>query len=199
MKKYIPEHKVQRMRNLATKKFGNKTKIQIGYGNSTEDHVEGDIWEEKGKKWTIKNGITQSVTKLDNIRKSVLMPLVCPKCETKVMKGSLDKIFWRLYKECSDCKISEETYLKITDREKYLEYEKDVMQKNLKTYIKDMQMLADDFISATNRKGYITEAGKIEDWSKQNTEELSNKIKTKIDNMEKDLTKKFDNVHKEQS
>ena len=32
MKKYIPEHKVQRMRNLATKKFGKKTKI----GNSTK-------------------------------------------------------------------------------------------------------------------------------------------------------------------
>ena len=51
MKKYIPEHKVQRMRNLATKKFGKKTKIQIGYGNFTEEHKEGDIWEEKGKKW----------------------------------------------------------------------------------------------------------------------------------------------------
>ena len=31
MKKYIPEHKVQRMRNLVTKNFGDKTKIQVGY------------------------------------------------------------------------------------------------------------------------------------------------------------------------
>ena len=43
MKKYIPEHKVQRMRNLATKKFGAKTKVQVGYGKVETDHVEGDI------------------------------------------------------------------------------------------------------------------------------------------------------------
>ena len=43
MKKYIPEHKVQRMRNLVSKKFGDKTKIQIGYGSSEEKHVEGDV------------------------------------------------------------------------------------------------------------------------------------------------------------
>jgi len=189
MKKYIPEHKVQRMRNLATKKFGKKTKIQIGYGNFTEEHKEGDIWEEKGKKWTIKNGITQSVTKLDSVRQSVLMPLVCPKCNTKPMKGQLDKLFWRLYKECSDCKITEETSLKIADREKYLEYEKEVTAANLKTYIKDMEMLVADYVNGLNRKGYITEAGKIEDWSKQNTTTLSNKIEHKLNDLRKNLTK----------
>ena len=67
MKKYIPEHKVQRMRNLVTKNFGDKTKIQIGYGKSSDNYSEGDVWEEGGKTWTIKNGITQSVTNFDEI------------------------------------------------------------------------------------------------------------------------------------
>jgi hypothetical protein len=195
MKKYIPEHKVQRMRNLVTKNFGGKTKIQIGYGKSHGERKEGDVWEEKGKTWTIKNGITQTVTKLDDVRKSILMPLVCPKCNEKVMKGQLDKLFWKIYGECSDCKISYETDLKISG--KYKDYEKAEMTKNLKTYLKDIKMMANDFINETNRKGYITETGKIEDWSSQDKEKLREKINTRIEDIEKDLTKKYDNMHKE--
>ena len=195
MKKYIPEHKVQRMRNLVTKNFGEKTKIQIGYGKNHAEYKEGDVWEEKGKMWTIKNGITQTVTKLDEVRKSILMPLVCPKCKEKVMKGQLDKIFWKLYGECSDCKISYETHLKVIG--KYKDYEKEEVSKNLKTYLKDIKMVAVDFINQTNRKGYITETGKIEDWSKQDKEKLTDKINSRIEQVEKDLTKKYDNMHKE--
>ena len=65
MKKYIPEHKVKRMRNIVTKKYGNKTRIQSGFSITKEDFKEGDIWEERGKTWTIKNGIRQNITKLD--------------------------------------------------------------------------------------------------------------------------------------
>jgi len=195
MKKYISEAKVQRMRNLATKKFGDKTKIQIGYGNNEGDHVEGDVWEEKGKKWTIKNGITQTITKLDSVRNKVHMPLVCPKCDTRVMKGELDKMFWKLYSECMDCRIFHETDLKI--KGKYKQYEKDIMTKNFKSYIKDLKEVAKDFIGETNRKGYITEAGKIEDWSGENTKEVRDRINSRIENLEKDLTKKYENMHKE--
>ena len=83
MKKYIPEHKVQRMRNLATKKFGDKTKIQVGYGKAEEEHVEGDVWEEGNKTWTIKNGITQTLTKLDSVRDKVHMPLLVHRVSSK--------------------------------------------------------------------------------------------------------------------
>ena len=127
MKKYISEHKVKRMRNLVTKNFGEKTKIQIGYGKNEEDHKEGYIWIEGKKTWTIKNGITQTLTKLDNIRRLVYMPLTCPKCNNRVMKGDLDKLFWRLYGECSDCRIMYETNLKISG--KYGNYEKDIKTK----------------------------------------------------------------------
>jgi hypothetical protein len=154
MKKAISESKVQRMRNLVMGNHNAKTKVQSGYVTSTIQYSEGDVWIEGGKEWTIKNGITQTVTKLDDVRKSILMPLVCPKCNEKVMKGQLDKLFWKIYGECSDCKISYETDLKISG--KYKEYEKAEMTKNLKTYLKDIKMMANDFINETNRKGYIT-------------------------------------------
>tara|TARA_R110002051_G_scaffold196059_1_gene263880 strand:+ start:1161 stop:1748 length:588 start_codon:yes stop_codon:yes gene_type:complete len=195
MKKYISEHKVKRMRNLATKNFGEKTKIQIGYGKNEEDHKEGDIWIEGKKTWTIKNGITQTLTKLDNIRRLVYMPLTCPKCNNRVMKGDLDKLFWRLYGECSDCRIMYETNLKISG--KYGNYEKDIKTKNLKSWIKDLHSAAEDFIEETNRSGYITETGKIEDWSKQNKKELSSIIRKRVKNIKEDLTKRCKNMNKE--
>ena len=149
MKKYIQEHKVNRMRNLISKKHNDKTKIQVGYGKNKGEHIEGDIWEERGKKWTIKNGITQTLTKLDNIRRLVYMPLTCPKCNNRVMKGDFDKLFWKLYGECSDCRIMYETNLKISG--KYGNYEKDIKTKNLKSWIKDLNRAAEDFIAETKR------------------------------------------------
>ena len=40
---------------------------QIGYTKEYVEHKEGDVWEENGKQWTIKNGIKQTVTKLDAV------------------------------------------------------------------------------------------------------------------------------------
>jgi len=71
------------------------------------------------------------------------------------------------------------------------------MKKNLSTYLKDIKMMATDFINETNRKGYITETGKIEDWSRQDKQKLTEKISSRIEQIEKDLTKKYDNMHKE--
>jgi hypothetical protein len=197
MKKFIPEHKVQRMRNLVTKNFNDKTKIQIGYGKSEEEYKEGDIWEENGKKWTIKNGITQTVSKLAKVRQTVNMPLVCPKCQERVMRGYLDKLFWVLYSECSDCRIGYETKLKIKNMNKYKEYEREKIVANVKTYLKDIKMYAKDFIGSSNRKGYISETGKIEDWSIQNKEDLTKKIHERIEKIEEDLTKNQESLNKD--
>jgi len=53
---------VARMRNLITKKFGDSSSTQVGYTKATQDHQEGDTWEERGKTWTIKNGIKKVTT-----------------------------------------------------------------------------------------------------------------------------------------
>ena len=57
LKKEFKTRDVQRMRNIITKKTGDKTGVQVGYTADYIEHKEGDVWEENGKKWTIKNGM----------------------------------------------------------------------------------------------------------------------------------------------
>ena len=50
LKKEFSKRDIQRARNLITGKTGDKTQIQAGYEKKIEDHKEGDIWDEDGKK-----------------------------------------------------------------------------------------------------------------------------------------------------
>ena len=68
LKKEFKRKDVQRARNLLTGKTGASTSTQIGYKKETKDYKEGDVWTEGRKTWTIKNGIKQTVSKLDKIR-----------------------------------------------------------------------------------------------------------------------------------
>ena len=75
LKKEFKRKDVQRARNLIQGKTGASTGIQIGYNKKEEEYKEGDVWTEGRKTWTIKNGIKQTISKLDNIKKEVFMPL----------------------------------------------------------------------------------------------------------------------------
>ena len=194
MKKYIPEHKVQRMWNLVTKKFNDKTKIQVGYGKTEGEHLEGDIWEERGKKWTIKNGITQTVTKLKEARKKVLTPLFCPCCK-RVMKEKLDKKMWKLYEKCCTCVFDYESDLRVSG--KFKDYEAKKMANNYVDWLKDLKSFAKSFIGSINRDGYITERGKVENWSKQDKGAIVEKVNKRIEFLESEIKEKFLNVNKD--
>ena len=74
LKKEFKKKDVQRLRNLITGKYGNKTVVGVGYKKAEEFHEEGDIWEEDGRKWTIRKGIKQNITKLDTAKKFHLTP-----------------------------------------------------------------------------------------------------------------------------
>ena len=52
---------VERMRNLIKGKSGESSELQVGYTTKKEDYKEGDIWEENGKQWTIKDGINKPI------------------------------------------------------------------------------------------------------------------------------------------
>jgi hypothetical protein len=80
LKKEFGQRDVQRMRNIISGNTGDRTQIQTGYEKGISTHKEGDVWEENGKKWTIKDGIKQNVTKLDSVKNLVVMPLSCPNC-----------------------------------------------------------------------------------------------------------------------
>ncbi len=91
LKREFKTRDVQRMRNIITKNTSDKTGTQVGYTKAYEDHKEGDVWEERGKKWTIKNGIKQTVTRFDSIKKKIFAPITCPNCNKPMTKGQLDK------------------------------------------------------------------------------------------------------------
>jgi hypothetical protein len=116
------ERDVQRMRNLITKDYGAKTGVQIGYTKEYVERKEGDVWEENQKTWTIKNGIKQTISKLDSVKKILQLPLVCPKCSKHMKNFEMNRKMYSIHKMCYDCVIEFETELKRLG--KYREYEK---------------------------------------------------------------------------
>ena len=56
------------MRNLVSGDYGSKTRKQSGYKKYKNKKQEGDIWEEGGRTWTLKNGIKQNIRKLSKAR-----------------------------------------------------------------------------------------------------------------------------------
>jgi hypothetical protein len=160
MKKAITEAKVQRMRNLITGKYKAKTATQIGYTKTKEKYEEGDVWEERGKTWTIKNGIKQNITKMSGARS--LTPMCCPECGNR-MKKRLDKKFYRLRKKCFDCVVSDEHTMRMNGT--FEQYERDIISKKLETIYKNVEVSLNEYVDQVVEKTYITEAGTKEDWS----------------------------------
>ena len=112
LKKEFKQSDVQRVRNIVNKDFTSKTKLQSGYQKQIKRYKEGDIWEESGKTWTIKNGIKQNITKLDNAKKALRIPLRCPKCNGS-MEHWLAKKMYKIHGFCFDpCTVEYEDSLK---------------------------------------------------------------------------------------
>jgi hypothetical protein len=161
LKKEFKTRDVQRMRNIITKKTGDKTGTQVGYTKAYEDHKEGDVWEERGKKWTIKNGIKQTVTRFDNIKKKIFAPIICPNCNRPMTKGHFDKYMFSIHQKCSDCVIEYETKLKI--KGEYKEYERNMIKKGVEYHIKEMEGVLLELLMNNNEQ-FVTENGEIEEW-----------------------------------
>jgi Pyruvate/2-oxoacid:ferredoxin oxidoreductase delta subunit len=161
LKKDFKEKDVQRLRNLVQGKYGEKTSTSIGYTKQQEFHDEGDVWEEDGRKWIIKNGIKQNVTKLDKAKAQIHLPLFCPEC-SKVMKHRYDKQFYIQYNRCFDCQIEFEGTIKAKGL--WVEYEKNILNSDIDSIIKDFNIWIDEKID-TKMESYITEAGDVESWN----------------------------------
>jgi hypothetical protein len=162
LKKEFRTRDVQRMRNIITKKTGDKTGVQVGYTADYVERKEGDVWEERGKKWTIKNGLKQTVTRFDAIKKKIFTPITCPKCSRPMSKGHIDKYMFSIHKTCSDCVFEHETKLK--HEGKYQEYERDMIKQGIIYHIKEMENVLLELLMGQSGEQYITEAGDIEEW-----------------------------------
>ena len=162
LKKEFRTRDVQRMRNIITKKAGDKTGVQIGYTADYAERKEGDVWEERGKKWTIKNGIKQTVTRFDNIKKKIFTPITCPNCNKPMSKGHIDKYMFSIHQKCSDCVFDYETKLKV--RGEYQEYERNIIKQGVVYHIKEMENVLLELLMGQSGEQYVTEAGDIEEW-----------------------------------
>lgn len=112
-------------RKVAEKLKKDGDKLVFGWRGEVEPtRNEGDVWEDSsGKKWTMKNGVRQNVTKLDAAK----TPFWCPKC-TKPMNHKLDIKFWRIRGHCMDCNVKFESELR--RQGKWEEYERKIMLRN---------------------------------------------------------------------
>jgi len=188
LKKEFNRKDVERLRNLVKGKTGEGTETQVGYKKKEIKHQEGDVWEENGKKWTIKEGIKQTVTKLDKIKKEIFMPLCCPECG-HVMKKRNDKTMWRFHKTCFDCVIKKEHKLRMEG--KFENYEKNIIGKGMLTSIDDIEAELMEVVNTSN-KGFVSEHGEVDKWvggfdKDKIKKEIKDGVKTYKKNVKKQL------------
>jgi len=122
-------HDVRRKVSEVFKKEGDK--ISVGYTSPKIKRNEGDVWEDAdGKQWTVKEGLIQSISKMDQFR----TPVFCPECK-KSMGHWLDTKYWRVRGKCTDCTLTEETKLRLEG--KWTQYEADSELRNQIAFLKD--------------------------------------------------------------
>lgn len=174
LQKEFSEKDLQRVRNLATRKFTDKVSTQVGYKKQREERKEGEVFEEDGRTWMISNGVKTSFSKLDLVKKSLQLPLLCPHCSTP-MKHKLDKKFYFIHKQCFDCVVKHETKLKLNGEFEF--YAQNMIKNNAIAFINDLEQELESFINQ-GLDTYVTEQGDIEDW--QSTSESKKLIEKEL-------------------
>jgi len=160
LKKQFQKRDVERLRNLVKGKYGDKTTVGIGYnGETQEEHKEGDVWEQGGKTWTIRDGIKENITKLDNFKKAAV-PLFCPDCK-QIMDKQLDPHYFKSFGHCLDCRTVFETKLKLEG--KWEDYVKNTFNAEIDKQIEEYKNWFQNILSDT-ANGYVSENGEIQKW-----------------------------------
>jgi hypothetical protein len=145
---------------------------------------EGDVWQDMdGKTWTIKNGIKQTVTKLDAAK----TPWFCPQC-TKAMSHRFDTRSYNTLGKCYDCAVKEETKMRYEGT--WDDYAKTQLQKNyiagLKERIAELQHYHDtvsspEFLHADDEKILMVEKWNVD------VEKIQTDLRADIEELTKHL------------
>lgn len=153
---------IDRIKNILKGDYTGKSKISVGYEKSTTRHKEGDVWEENGKTWTIKDGLKQTVTRFDAARKALQTPFVCPECGGS-LNHPLQAHSWKTTGKCYDCVVSEETLMRANGT--YEAYSKELYKKNALAWLEEKRVQFEDYINSPDSlRGFVTERGDVEDW-----------------------------------
>jgi|TARA_B100000780_G_C21074543_1_gene432536 hypothetical protein len=181
LKKQFLEKDVERLRNLMTGKYGEKVSQSVGYKKPDITRNEGDIWEEKGREWTVKNGIKQNITKLDKAKSKHLIPLFCPQCKSQ-MKKRLDPEYYRLHRTCFSCVVDKEHQIQKDGN--WDEYQRNIKNDEIDNKIKDFKQYVEDKLNESN-DGYVSEQGDKERWKgKLDESRIDDHVTSVIDYLE---------------
>jgi hypothetical protein len=181
LKKEFTQRDVTRMRNILTDKAGDRTQIQAGWDKHNETHTDGDIWEDSGKVWTIKNGIKQTVTKLDEIKRLVVLPLICPNCQGVIKVDEYNKKMWAIHQKCFDCVIKMESEIKRIG--KWEEYQSNIMNSNRNAQLDDLERALDEWVDQNDT--FVSEMGEVEKWGGGDRKEVYKQVKETIADLKK--------------
>ena len=191
--KQFSKGKIQRMRNLVSGDYGAKTKVSRGYTKYENKRKEGDVWEENGKTWTIKNGIKQNKTKLKSAKAIMKIPFKCPKCNSSMNKSAHKKMY-RIYGHCLYCQVKIETNMMQSG--KYKDWLEKEVRKNFEYWTNEKRGQFERWFESIDSNQYITESGQIEDWSKL-TKEDKDVLISRFENWIQDENNKLEKLIKE--
>lgn len=186
LQKQFSEKDISRMRNIVSKKYGDKSTTSVGYQSKQIQYKEGEVFEEGGKRWIIKNGIKVSYSKLDIIKKTLQLPLVCPHC-SNAMKNKFDKHMYFIHKRCFNCVLKYESKLKMEG--KFEDYQRNFLNNNATSFIEDLKSELYEYINS-GMTNFITEDGDTEQWQDnvKNKEALKKEIEEYIQSIKSQLT-----------
>ncbi len=146
---------------------------------------EGDIWTEKGKTWTIKNGIKRTVSKFSQVRKDLQTPLCCPNCSKTINR--VDEKFYKFNKMCLDCTIEFEHEL--LKQDKYQDYERARVLANVKGCVDDLDVYFNEYFQNASNKSYVTEDGEVETWTGNSVKRVEEIVKPELDKLKQQFEK----------
>jgi len=143
----------------------DSTRVTVGWRPEIADRKEGDTWEDSdGRKWTIKNGIRQNLTKLDSAK----MPFWCPQCN-RPLNHTIHTRAFNKFGYCHDCIVTKESQLKNSG--KYQDIVREKHKQNTIAYLRDkIQEYKDyhenisqpEFIHADNEKILMIERWNVD-------------------------------------
>ena len=159
LKKEFNKKDVTRLRNLVKGNSKERIGQGVGYSKKEKFHNEGDVWVENGRKWTIREGVKENITKLDKFKRASV-PLFCPKCNT-IMNKQLDSHYYRAYGGCLHCTTKMETKLKTEG--KWENHKNQTHNKEIDKLIEEYKAFMEGKLNESN-DGFITESGEVEKW-----------------------------------
>jgi hypothetical protein len=180
LKKEFSKKDVQRMRNLITGNKGDRTQILVGYEKTNQDHKEGDVWQDaEGKTWTIKRGIKQTLTKLDGLKKLVVLPLSCPCCKKSMKVNDINKKMYSIHEMCLDCVVKMEDEIKRSG--KWEDYSSGKMTANKNSSLEDFESALETWYKEKDQ--FFSEAGDMESWTSGDKKQAYEEIKQKLQDL----------------